>query len=153
MNTHLTHVYLLDKVLLKVLGCLFITSSFLKAIAIRAFIGEVNLYIEDYFPDIFLGYEQIIAVCVCVVELVMGISAVLCIIKKKICIAYIVVLSFFVWLTGMNLFFPSPMGSIETCGCFGEFIHFTPTTSFVKSVLLLIVSIICTHIEYSRNKT
>jgi hypothetical protein len=41
----------------------------------------------------------------------------------------------------MNLFCPSLMGSIESCGCFGELIHFSPLSSFVKSVALWVMSI------------
>ena len=49
-------------------------------------------------------------------------------------------LLFFVYLTGVNLFFPTIIGSIETCGCFGELVHFTPVSSFVKSVVLLVMA-------------
>ena len=49
---------------------------------------------------------------------------------------------FFVYLTGINLFFPSIIGSIESCGCFGELIHFTPIESFVKSVVLWLLSLV-----------
>ena len=137
--------------LARLLGCLFVASSLLKAFAFQIFVDEVRLYLEAYFPDIFLGHEQILAAIVCFVELTMGISAVLCILKKKLCLAYIAILSFFAWLTGINLFYPSLMGSIESCGCFGELIHFTPVSSFVKSILLLMISASWTYIEYFRN--
>ncbi len=151
MNTHLIHGYTLGNILARMLGCLFIASSLLKVFAFRIFADEVRLYLEAYFPEIFLGHEQILAICVCAVELIMGISAVLCLLKKELCVVYIVILSFFVWLTGINLFFPSLMGSIESCGCFGELIHFTPASSFIKSILLLMMSIIWAYIEHFRN--
>ncbi|MBR3093353.1 MAG: DUF1573 domain-containing protein [Bacteroidaceae bacterium] len=46
----------------------------------------------------------------------------------------------------MNLFFPPIDGQIESCGCFGEIIKFTPLTSFAKSVILLSISVI--HLLY-----
>lgn len=38
------------------------------------------------------------------------------------------------------------MGSIESCGCFGELIHFTPLTSFIKSVVLLMMAILYLYV-------
>ena len=35
------------------------------------------------------------------------------------------------------------MGSIESCGCFGELIHFSPLASFAKSVVLWMMAIGC----------
>ena len=54
----------------------------------------------------------------------------------------LVMLTFFVWLTGVNLFFPTMFGSVESCGCFGELIHFTPVGSFVKSVVLWVFALV-----------
>lgn len=45
-------------------------------------------------------------------------------------------LAFFVYLTGVNLFMPTLFSSIESCGCFGELIHFSPMASFIKSMML-----------------
>ena len=54
--------------------------------------------------------------------------------------AFLAMLIFFVYLTGTNLFLPTMMGSIETCGCFGELVHFTPVSSFVKSAVLAVMA-------------
>lgn len=134
------------------LGCLFIVSALLKLHALHTFQGEVRLFLEAYFPVIFIGHEQALAASTCILELTMGIFAVIGIMRKKLSIAYAAVLSFFVWLTGINLFFPSLMGSIESCGCFGELIHFTPTESFVKSVVLWLISIAWFYLEYFGNR-
>lgn len=48
----------------------------------------------------------------------------------------------FVWLTGVNLFFPTIFGSVESCGCFGELVHFTPVGSFVKSMVLWMLALV-----------
>lgn len=126
----------------KILGCLFIVSALLKIQAFETFQGEVQLYLEAYFPSVFIGHERILSTLTCIMELIMGLCAVKGIMRKKLSLAYVAVLSFFVWLTGINLFFPSLMGSIESCGCFGELVHFTPVSSFVKSVSLFVVSVI-----------
>ena len=130
------------------LGCLFIASALLKLHALRTFQGEVRLFLEAYFPAVFIGHELFLAVVTCVLELALGLFAVIGIVRKKLSIAYAAVLFFFVWLTGINLFFPSLMGSIESCGCFGELVHFTPTESFVKSVALWLISIAWFYLEY-----
>ena len=62
-------------------------------------------------------------------------------------VLFCISLMFFTYLTGVNLFFPGllgsiEIGSIENCGCFGELIHFSPLASFVKSLLLLGVSVL-----------
>lgn len=136
----------------KILGGLFVASALLKFLALQTFQGEVRLYLEVYFPSVFIGHERILAISTCVMELLMGLCAVIGIMRKKQSIAYVAVLSFFLWLTGINLFFPSLMGSIESCGCFGELIHFTPTESFMKSVLLWLISLVWLYLEYFENK-
>ena len=64
--------------------------------------------------------------------------------------AFVAMLSLFVYLTGVNLFFPTVIGSIESCGCFGELIHFTPLSSFIKSVILLLIAIANLYIVYQK---
>ena len=34
------------------------------------------------------------------------------------------------------------MGSIESCGCFGELVHFSPLGAFIKSLVLFVVSLV-----------
>ena len=84
----------------------------------------------------FVQWSVEIAVVICVIETVTGLLA----LRKKyepiVAVIFLGMMSFFVWLTGINLFWPSLMGSIESCGCFGELIHFSPLASFVKSIVL-----------------
>lgn len=84
----------------------------------------------------FVQWTVEIAVAICAIETITGLLA----LRKKyapiVSIVFLGMMSFFVWLTGINLFYPSLMGSIESCGCFGELIHFSPLASFVKSVVL-----------------
>lgn len=152
MNRFLLHKRVLAFILSRTLGSLFIASAFLKLHALQTFQGEVRLFLEVYFPSVFIGHERILAISTCVLELLMGLCAVFGIMRKKQSIAYVAVLSFFLWLTGINLFFPSLMGSIESCGCFGELIHFTPMQSFLKSVVLWLISLVWLYLEYFENK-
>ena len=118
------------------LGVCFILSGVMKAVNVYSFAQEIRLYIEAYMDSYFVQWTVEIAVAICAIETITGLLA----FRKKyapiVSIVFLGMMSFFVWLTGINLFYPSLMGSIESCGCFGELIHFSPLASFVKSVVL-----------------
>lgn len=118
------------------LGACFILSGVMKAINVYSFAQEIRLYIEAYMGTYFAKWAVEIAVVICAIETITGLLA----LRKKyvaiVSVVFLGMMSFFVWLTGVNLFYPSLMGSIESCGCFGELVHFSPLTSFVKSIVL-----------------
>lgn len=125
------------------LGVCFILSGVMKAVNVYSFAHEIRLYIEAYMDSYFVQWSVEIAVAICAMEAVTGLLA----LRKKyapiVAVIFLLMMSFFVWLTGINLFYPSLMGSIESCGCFGELIHFSPLASFVKSVVLWGMSVGC----------
>lgn len=118
------------------LSSIFILSGVSKAINIPAFAYEVRMYSDAYLLDGIGYWSQPIAVVVCALEIMVGLLALRSRYMKICSVAMLVMLSFFVWLTGINYFCPSVMGSIESCGCFGELIHFSPLGAFLKSVIL-----------------
>ena len=118
----------------------FLLSSITKAVNIPAFAMEVRMYSDAYLWEWLRDYATVIAVTVCAAVFTVGICALMMRTARFALWAMIVMLVFFTWLTGVNLFFPTVMGSIESCGCFGELIHFSPTGSFVKSVVLLVLA-------------
>jgi len=119
-----------------VLGVCFVLSGTMKAVNVYSFAQEIRLYIEAYMNTILLPWTVEIAVVICAMETTIGLLA----LNKKflmlVSIAFFLMMSFFVWLTGINYFYPSLMGRIESCGCFGELIHFSPIDSFIKSAVL-----------------
>jgi len=119
-----------------VLGVCFVLSGTMKAVNVYSFAQEIRLYIEAYMNTILLPWTVEIAVVICAMETTIGLLA----LNKKflmlVSIAFFLMMSFFVWLTGINYFYPSLMGRIESCGCFGELIHFSPIASFIKSAVL-----------------
>lgn len=122
------------------LGVCFILSGVMKAVNVYSFAQEIRLYIEACMDSFCLQWTVEIAVVICTIETVTGLLA----LRKKyesiVAVVFLGMMSFFVWLTGINLFYPSLMGSIESYGCFGELIHFSPLVSFIKSVMLLLMS-------------
>ncbi len=119
------------------IGIVFLLSSVAKVVALSAFANEVRLYLEIYFGGWLCEYSECIAIMVCILEGIIGIFCFLPIVRHYANIVAILALTFFVYLTGDNYFNPSDsIGQIESCGCFGEFIHFTPLASFIKSFAL-----------------
>ena len=118
------------------LGVCFILSGVMKAVNVYSFAQEIRLYIEAYMDSYFVQWTVEIAVAICAIETITGLLALRKEYAPIVSIVFLGMMSFFVWLTGINLFYPSLMGSIESCGCFGELIHFSPLASFVKSVVL-----------------
>ena len=125
------------------LGVCFILSGMMKAVNVYSFAQEIRLYIEAYMDSCFVKWSMEIAVVICAIETVTGLLALRKRYEPIVAIIFLGMMSFFVWLTGFNLFCPSLMGSIESCGCFGELIHFSPLASFVKSVVLWGMAVWC----------
>lgn len=123
------------------LGVCFVLSGVMKAVNVYSFAQEIRLYIEAYMDSFCVQWSVEIAVAICAMEVVTGLLA----LRKKyepiVAIIFLGMMSFFVWLTGINQFCPSLMGSIESCGCFGELIHFSPLASFIKSIVLWAMAI------------
>ena len=144
---------MIQKSIKYILSTCFILSSLLKAFSIKAFEQEVQLYGDVYIGTWVNSYSIEVAVFVCVVE---GGVALVSLWKRMTfacSLIYLAMLLFFVYLTGTNLFMPNLLGSIESCGCFGELVHFTPMTSFIKSLALLILAIANVYyVVQKRNK-
>ncbi len=140
------------KILSTLLGWVFLVSSISKAVNIPAFEYEILKWIEAYFKFIGFAWAFRIAIAVCLIEFILAMSL---IIKKQIktsSLCCCVLLAAFTGLTGMNYFFPPNAGSIESCGCFGEFIHLNPLTSFMKSITLFCLAIVLTLNVHSKAK-
>lgn len=125
-----------NRILPWMLSAVLMTSALLKAVNMHSFALETMLYMEAYMPTGFVPYSEEAAIVICSVELL---TAMLFLHSRftltASCVAF-VILSLFVCLTGVNLFIPTIFGSIESCGCFGELVHFSPLASFLKSVVL-----------------
>lgn len=140
----------------RTMGIVFILSALLKVASFVSFVQETGVYMDAYFWNASKTETTVLAVGVCATELLLG---ALSFVKRYMlwaCTGLLALLTFFVGLTTRNLFFPTLMGSVESCGCFGELIHFSPTSSFVKSVVLwmmaMLVWIVTIKNNYYKNK-
>lgn len=122
------------------LSICFLFLGLLKLISIASFKKEVMIYSYAYISKDLVQYAGEIAIIVCCVETIIGLMSLF---KKYHIITDLLlffILLFFVYLTSRNLFFPSEIGTIENCGCFGDIIVITPTMSFAKSFILFLFS-------------
>lgn len=119
-----------------ILISVFLLSSILKAVNIYSFSQEVRMFIDAYMCGWMHSLSTHCAIIVCMTEMTIALLSLKSEYRRITRVAFCVILFLFVYLTGLNLFFPTIMGSIESCGCFGELIHFTPLTSFIKSAVL-----------------
>lgn len=125
------------------LGGVFILSAVTKAVSLPVFADEMRLYLDIYFGGWLLRDSSLfLAGMVCLAELLIGIACLVPALRRQANVAAFLALTFFVWLTGDNYFCPSPLGRIESCGCFGELIHFTPLASFIKSLVLWVIALV-----------
>lgn len=128
--------------LICILAVVFLVSSVTKMVNIHSFAMEVGEYLDLYMPNWMHGMQMTCAISVCVVEFVLGLMGLRHKYAKVVSMGITMMLIFFVYLTAQNAFFPTMFGSVESCGCFGELIHFSPMASFVKSVVLLVISVV-----------
>lgn len=135
-----------------VLGFVLIMLAILKLIALGSFAQEVQLYIDLYLFDFLHEWSHGLAIFLSVSELILGFYALTGLCKMIVSMMLVAMFSFFLYLTSLNAFFPSEYyGSIESCGCFGELIHFTPMASFYKSLILWCMAIVLLAILIKRN--
>ena len=122
--------------LCRILGIIFLLSGIAKAFNIGSFAYEVRMYADAYLWDGLAYWATPIAVLVCAVEIFFGLMAMRRDYSRVCSVIFFILLTFFTWLTAINYFAPTLFGSIESCGCFGELIHFSPLASFIKSAVM-----------------
>lgn len=134
------------------LGAVFVVSGVSKLFYLDGFTTEVIQYTELYLSAGLVGYSGVAALSLCILETVSGFMAFFSVTR---CLSSWVILalsSFFVYLTARNCFFPTFLGSVESCGCFGELLHFSPEASFVKSFVVWIVALYVNMVALNRVK-
>lgn len=141
------------KTLIWSLSTLLMASSLLKSVNMHSFASETLQYMEAYMPSICTPYYKEAAVALCALELLTALLLKSGRLSMVASCASVLLFTFFVWLTGINLFFPSMFGSIESCGCFGEIIHFSPTAAFAKSIVIWGMSVALLAIQAYGSKT
>jgi len=133
----------MNKILGYILGSILVISGLAKLISIDSFADVVAQYNDTYlcFPYL-THYRHYIAVIVCFVELLTGIAFFLDSIKNIAAVVAVLMFLFFTYLTGHDYLFPTSEGGVYSCGCFGDLMQMSPKSSFLKSLLLSVMSLI-----------
>ncbi len=133
------------------LGSIFFLSSIFKWIGLKTFALTVNDFCAFLGFNMLYGHGMFLAIIICSVELVLGIAALIPRLRDYVVWVYLIVMGFFTYITYLNLV--SLYGQIESCGCFGEVIHLTPSESFYKNVVLLTLSLLaCALTVYNKKE-
>lgn len=138
-----------------VLAIIFLASGTLKSFNIYSFSTEISLISEAYsFPSCFIFLRHELAIIICIAEIILGtITLTTKSHEKLFSLAYVIFMTFFLILTGLNYYAPSVYGSIESCGCFGDFIHISPMWSFIKNCILWGTALYGLFLQYNtKNK-
>ena len=137
------------------LAAVMLLSGVSKLFYLQGFSEEVAQYSELYVSQSLVSWSKVIAVAVCCIEIVLGLLLPISKISIYTTLAAFALMTFFLYLTGINYLFPTALGSVESCGCFGELVHFSAKGSFVKSVALwtiALITVICNW-KYKADRT
>ncbi|SFC86289.1 Uncharacterized membrane protein YphA, DoxX/SURF4 family [Zunongwangia mangrovi] len=121
-------------------GVLFIFSGFIK---LNDPIG-FSYKLQEYFSPEVLGldflspFALVIAILICVFELVLGIMLLIGYLPKFTMWSLVLMIIFFTFLTFYSAYF----NKVTDCGCFGDAIPLTPWQSFTKDLILLVFILI-----------
>ncbi len=137
------------------LAAVMLLSGISKLFYLQGFSEEVAQYSELYVSQSLVLWSKGIAVAVCCAEIMLGLLLPMSKMSIHTTLAAFALMTFFLYFTGMNYFFPTALGSVESCGCFGELVHFSAKGTFVKSVALwavAIITVICNW-KYKADRT
>ena len=119
------------------LAVIFVLSGFVKAVDPIGFSYKLQEYFEVFELHQFNDFALHISIIFCFLEILLGIMLFFGISTSLTLWGYIGLLVFFGFLTFYSAYFHV----VKDCGCFGDFIKFTPWQSFMKDLILLLLTI------------
>lgn len=131
----------LSYIIYHLLGLIFIISGVTKALDLKSFTTLVAEYGVSFVGDWVVILRMPIAVGLCLIEIIIGVISLFRHFTLIISIAYIILIITFLYLTSCN-YFADSVYRIESCGCFGDFIHLSPLQTFIKNIALTALAII-----------
>lgn len=141
-GAHIRWMYAATNAIWLFLAATFIASGILKGIAMKGFAITVREFLDLLGLETLQTYSFPIAITICLFETAIGFIAFFRKFRSALCLIYPIVILFFTIITYINL--TDLYGGIESCGCFGELIHLNPTETFVKNIILLLLSMFVT---------
>ena len=126
-------------------GALFIFSGLVKAIDPKGLAFKMQEFFEawsnsNFLPSlmkVFNEHALLFSIIMITLEVLVGLALLIGWQKKFTVTILLLLMLFFTFLTSYVLF----TGKIKACGCFGDCIPLTPTQTFTKDIILLLMVI------------
>lgn len=119
------------------IGTFFIFSAVVKLVDPVGFAIKLTDYFNVFKTPFMNPFAQSLSFFVLVLELVIGVALLFNVWKRLILPILLGLILFFTLLTGVSAIF----NVVRDCGCFGDFLKISPWTSFIKDIILTILSI------------
>ncbi|MEY4877300.1 MAG: hypothetical protein RL708_2450 [Bacteroidota bacterium] len=121
-----------------IVGALFLFSGAIKANDPMGTSYKLQEYFTVFHMGFLNGITDYLSIAFCGLEIALGFALLVGAFSRITTLALTGLIIFFTWLTGYS----AMTGKVTDCGCFGDFIHLEPTTSFYKDIVLLVLSIV-----------
>ena len=121
-----------------IVGLLFIFSGLVKANDPYGLSYKMQEFFEVWGLTNLNDYTLALSLVMNIFEVLAGVAVIIGWRMKLFSWLLLLLIIFFTFLTG----YAALSGKIKTCGCFGDCIPLTPTTSFIKDVILLVLILI-----------
>jgi len=119
-------------------GLLFLLSGLIKVNDILGFSYKLEEYFHVFEARFGLGFSALtsisvlLAYLIAVVETSLALALLLGIWQRFVTLLLLLMIIFFTFLTGYSAI----TGSVTDCGCFGDALKLSPSTSFIKDIVL-----------------
>lgn len=132
------------------LGMLLAITAVLKLHNLKSFAQTVQMFADAYFVTLDHPTVYVLSLCICLYEFLLGAIALSG--RHIVLTMSLMMMTFagFTYITFVNLFYPTSLGPIQNCGCFGDFMQLSPSASFIKSCILFALSIVGTLLALRR---
>lgn len=121
-----------------IVGLLFIFSGLVKANDPLGLSYKMQEFFEVWGLSSLNDYTLALSLVMNVFEVLAGVAVIIGWRMKLFSWLLLLLIIFFTFLTG----YAALSGKIKTCGCFGDCIPLTPTASFIKDVILLLLILV-----------
>ncbi|CAN5496167.1 DoxX family protein [soil metagenome] len=121
-----------------IVGLLFIFSGLVKANDPLGLSYKMQEFFEVWGLSGLNDYTLALSLVMNIFEVLAGVAVIIGWRMKTFSWLLLLLIIFFTFLTG----YAALSGKIKTCGCFGDCIPLTPTTSFIKDVILLLLILV-----------
>ena len=119
------------------IGTFFIFSAVVKLVDPVGMAVKLSDYFNVFHLTFLLPAAQFLSFVILTLEFIVGVGLLFSALKRVILPTLLAMIVFFTLLTGVSAIF----GVVQDCGCFGDFLKISPWTSFIKDIILTIMTL------------